>query len=125
VSLLEQAALDHRAIVEDATAFGRPCIVTNPAGSSLAMVGQYREIHLALDPQTGQQVSVQQAGVVLSLRSLLAANLGVPNGISDPNKTPWIVQVTDLQGITRKFKVSDANPDELGSVACDLEAYKQ
>lgn len=130
MSLLERGAQFLKGVVENTKHFGRPCTVTNPDGDSLAMVGLYRDISLMIDPSTGQQVAGNTASITLSLRSLKAATvelpdgLGVPVGINDGTQLPWVVQLVDLQGKARTFKVSTAMPDEVGCVVCELEAHR-
>lgn len=127
MGLREQAAADARAIVGDtATGFGWPVTVRNPDGVEAELSGLTNDIHQTIDPDTGMPVSGRVASVVLSLADLGSIeDLGIPVGISDGARKPWIVMWTDLQGVDQTFKVRETRPDRsAGLIVCLLEKYK-
>jgi hypothetical protein len=64
------------------------------------------------------------ASIVLSLATLNAAQMGGLRNISDSDKKPYVVELVDQGGVSRKFKVSDTSIDELGAIVCFLETYQ-
>lgn len=126
MGLREQAAADLAAILEDREGgFGWDLTVTDPAGTSAALVGTSTDVGLTLDPDTGMAVSGRQASVAIRIASLTAASLGVPTGIADQASKPWLVAFDDIDGASHTFKVVEAQPDRaIGVVVCLLEAYK-
>jgi len=126
MSLRAYAATRLRAILNDqAGAFGWPCTITDPAGTSAELIGRSSDIHLVVDPETGIVISSRQAHVAVMIADLADAGLGVPRAIPDAAGKPWIVEFDDINGTPGKFKVSESNPDRaLGIVVCMLEAYQ-
>jgi len=125
--LREMAEADLAFTLEDeATGFGWPITVTDPAGtSSTGLIGQSDDIAQLIDPDTGQAVSGRLASVGLRISSLTAQSLGLPEAIADETSKPWVVKFDDINGVAHTFKVQDSNPDRaLGVVVCVLEAYK-
>jgi hypothetical protein len=125
MSLRDLAEQDLGATLEGVTDFGWPVTVTDPAGTSVALVGQSTDIAQIIDPDTGQAVSGRLAAVALRVSSLTIAGLGLPVGIADAGSKPWVVEFDDINGAAYKFKVSHTNPDRaLGIVVCILEPYE-
>jgi hypothetical protein len=124
VSLREQAHADLLSILEDASGFAGAITVKNPAGTVLVMQGLSNDVSSALDPETGQIVSVRRASVALSIARLEAAGMGLPVGIADPKLKPWLVTFAAVGGLPQTFKVTESHPDALGVITCELEAYK-
>jgi hypothetical protein len=125
MSLRAQAERDLATIVEDEDGFGWPITVTNPDGSSAALVGLSNDVAYALDPETGQAVSGRTASVALRIGALTAAGLGIPVNVSETTRFPWIVQFNDINGNPHVFKVIESQPDRaIGLVVCKLEAYQ-
>ena len=125
--LREMAEADLAFTLEDeATGFGWPITVTDPAGtSSTGLIGQSDDIAQLIDPDTGQAVSGRLASVGLRISSLTAQSLGLPEAIADETSKPWVVKFDDINGVAHTIKVQDSNPDRaLGLVVCTLEAYK-
>jgi hypothetical protein len=121
VNLRQLAAADLQTILGDSSGgFGWPATLTDPDGADAAVTGTYRDIALALDLETGIYVTQRRASLVIPLAGLTAR----PRGIADGAKKPWLVALTDLQGIARTFKVAEAHPDELGCIVLILEAYE-
>ena len=128
MGLRELAENDLGFILEDeVTGFGWPVTITDPLGNSGTgpFIGFTDDISQVIDPDTGQAVSGRLATVVLRISSLNAAGLGIPEGISDENLKPWVVQFDDINGVSYTFKVSSSNPDRaLGVVSLILELYQ-
>ena len=126
MSLRIEAEKDLGIILEDdAGGFGWPITVTDPAGTSAALVGSSTDIAQLIDPDTGEAVTGRSASVALRLSSLASAGLGFPEGIADTSLKPWLIQFDDINGASYNFKVSQSRPDRaLGLVVCILELYK-
>ena len=125
MSLRDLAEQDLATTLEGTADFGWPITVTDPAGTSVAFVGQSTDIAQIIDPDTGQAVSGRLASVALRVASLTAASLGRPVGIADAGSKPWVVEFDDINGAAYKFKVVRTNPDRaLGIVVCILEPYE-
>ncbi len=125
MGLRATAAADLKTIVEDLDGFAWPISVTDPSGATGSLKGLSNDIALAIDPETGMLVSGRTIHVALSLASLTAASLGIPEGIADESKKPWIVVFDDIQGVSGTFKVSEGKVDRaIGVVVCALEFYK-
>lgn len=120
------AESDLSVILEDSTyGFGYAITVTDPTGNVGNMVGYSNDISQIVDPDTGQIVSGRVASIALRISSLTTKGLGLPEGISDTTKKPWIINFNDINGNAYKFKVSRSNHDRaLGLVTCLLELYK-
>ena len=126
MGLREEAALDAREFLEDEDDFGWPLTLRAPDGNSAALTGYSTDIHLTIDPETGQAVSGRQASVVIHLEALNDAELPMPRGVADQKSDPWIVQTNDITGIGHTFKIIEAIPDRaLGIVACTLEEFRE
>lgn len=125
MGLREEAALDAREFLEDEDDFGWPLTLRAPDGNSAALTGYSTDIHLVIDPETGQAVSGRQASITVHLTALSDAGLAIPRGVADQNSDPWIVETNDITGAAHTFKVIEALPDRtLGIVACTLEEFK-
>jgi hypothetical protein len=121
------AEADLATTLEDAAeGFGWPITVTDPSETSEVLNGQSNDIAAEIDPETGQLVSGRVASVALRISSLAAVGLGIPEGISDQTKKPWIIKFQDINGNDHTFKVQQSNPDRaLGIVTCLLETYQE
>ena len=119
------AEADLGAILEDSvTGFGFPITVTDPAGTTAALMGFSDDIAQIIDPDTGQAVSGRLASVALRISSLTTAGLALPEGIADAAVKPWLIAFDDINGNAFTFKVSQSNPDRaIGLVTCLLELY--
>jgi hypothetical protein len=125
VGLREQAVLDAQAILENTNEFGVELTVTNPAGASAAVKGYSADVHLLMDPGTGQAVTGRKISCALHMRSLVAAGLDTPVGVSDPSAKPWRVAFADSAGESQIFKVVASEPDRvLGVLVLWLEVLR-
>lgn len=125
MGLRDIANADMTRILEDTeTGFGWAISVIDPDENIAAMKGLSSDISQVIDPDTGQAVSGRLASVALSISSLETAGLGIPQGISDATKKPWLIEFEDISGNPFTFKVSQSNPDRaIGLVTCILEFY--
>ena len=126
MSLREQAEKDLGAIMEDAvTGFGWPVTIVNPLGTSLDLVALAGDISQTIDPDTGQLVSGRLAYCSIRISTLYANGLGLPEGISESNRLPWLVTFKDINGRSYTFKVNRSAPDRaLGVVDLVLEGWQ-
>lgn len=120
------AEADLGVILEDsAYGFGWPITVTSPDGTYASLTGFSDDIAQVIDPDTGQAISGRLASVALRISSLAACGLGLPQGIAETTRKPWVIEFDDINGNPFKFKVQQCNPDRaLGVVVCILELYK-
>jgi hypothetical protein len=125
VSLLDQAALDLRAIITDPNGFGVAITVIDPDGNTATLTGLQNDVGMFVDPQTGVLVGGRRASVALSILEIADAGLDEPRAVAGGNIKPWRVAFTTPTGRELVMKISEVNPDELGCVVCMLEIYKQ
>ena len=130
---------DLGSIMESEISFRWPLVLTDPDGQT-SVAPEYDvdgnitntplfsitgDISALIDPDTGQSVSGRLATAAIRISSLRTAGFGLPKGISDKTRKPWIVEVTDIEGIAHTFKVVEGNPDRTaGIVNLTLELYK-
>jgi len=121
--LRELAAADLVAILEDKEfGFAVDITLTDPDGNVQNLQGFSNDITQIIDPETGQIVSGRLATATLPLSSIILA--GVPEGIADASKKPWLVAFNDILGQSYVFKVARGNPDRaLGEIFLVLELY--
>lgn len=125
MNLRLQAAADAQAILNDAAGFSWPIKVTAPDDATACLKGFGNDISLLIDPNTGMAVSGRKASIALALADIDAAGIGIPKGIAESDRRPWVVEFDDIRGVPHRFKVSESNPDRaLGIVTCTLEAYR-
>jgi hypothetical protein len=124
MGLRETAALDAQRIQEDAAGFRWPMTITAPDGGEAEVYGLSQDIHLSIDPETGQTVAGRQCTASVSLLSLAAAGMSIPKGEARQGKKPYLVEFKDISGALHVFKVAQAHPDQtLGNVIMGLEVY--
>lgn len=121
--LRELAEADLGAILEDGVAgFAVDITLTDPAGTSQVLKGFSNDIAQIIDPETGEIVSGRLATATLRLSSITLP--GVPEGVADASKKPWLAAFDDILGNSYTFKVAKANPDRsLGIIFLILELY--
>lgn len=125
MTLLDEAAADLAAILADTVGgFSIPITLTDPDGEETELVGLATDIHLTIDPDTGQAVVGRKASIALSLIELEAAGLEQPRGIAGRAVKPWLATFTLATGAEQTFKISSVMPDKLGCLVCFLEIYQ-
>lgn len=124
MGIREIAARDCQAIHESESGFAWPIVVIDPDGDEHPMTGLSTDIHLTIDPTTGQTVSGRQASVSISTRTLSEAGIPPPTGVVRRTARPWTVRFDDISGVEHTFKVAESYPDQaIGSVVLRLEGY--
>lgn len=126
MNLRTLAESDLAYLLEDSVnGFGWDITVTNPAGTSVALVGDAGDVGQMIDLDTGEIVSGRLAQVTLRLSSLATAGFGIPQGIEDPASKPWLMTFDDINGNAYTFKVVRSFPDrKLGVVKVLLGVYE-
>ena len=129
VGLREQAVLDLQTIIGDTDGFGWSVTLTNPEGITATLSGLTTDISFGIDPETGVAVSGRTASVTFSMKAIRELDcfqeLGVPAGVADKSKKPWVVKFLDPLGNEYTFKVLESLPDRaIEAIVCLLETYK-
>jgi hypothetical protein len=125
MSLRGEAHLDLIEIMNDEETGGDLCTITSPAGNFHTFLVFGNDIHLAIDPGTGQYVTGRQSSISVLISELLAVGFDGIRCIADENSRPWVVDTVDVNGIPGKFKVSESNPDNgSGLNTLFLERYE-
>lgn len=125
-NLRELAAADHRRIVEDvAGGFGRELTFIDPEQRKAVVNGFWNDIGQAMDPMTGSMVAATVAFVRVTFGALREAGLGVPFGVAETEKTPWLVEYTDMGGRKHLCKIAEVRKDRsIDAVDCYLVSFK-
>lgn len=123
MGLRELAASDLVAILEDDEfGFAVDITLTDPDGDTQELKGFSNDITQIIDPETNQIITGRLATATLPLSSITLS--GVPEGIADASKKPWLVAFDDILGESYLFKVAKASPDRtLGVIFLVLELY--
>jgi hypothetical protein len=115
---------DAQEIMSDTDGFSWPCTVTSPGGLSHDFLCRSTDIHLSIDPGTGEMVSGRHASVVLLMVELSLVGFETICGVADNTGKPWVVAVDNIEGTPGVYRVAETHPDNaLGLVVCFLEAY--
>lgn len=116
-----------RILGDEKAGFGWPIVLTGPSGFSAPLVGFSTDISAVVDPETGQVVSARTASVALPTSTIRALfNDRLPQGVTDTDRRPWVVEFADIGGESHTFKVVRSDPDRvLGMVVCTLELYRR
>lgn len=128
MNILLQAQEDTRKILNDqATGFAVAIFVTNLVGFRKEFSGFSNDIADLIDPETGQAANSRLVSVALSIQDLFADGFTteLPRGINKKDSKAWLVDFTDLLGLSTKWKVFKSNPDYgIGMVTLLLERWK-
>lgn len=99
--------------------------LTNPAGVSGTFYCMSNDIHMAIDPLTGEVVTGRQSTVAVLISDLIDAGMEDVRGIPDSNSKPWTVTVADINDRSNIFKVVETLPDRsAGLMPLILERYE-
>lgn len=122
MNLRAEAAIDAKAILEDADAgFGWPLTLTSPAGVPSYLTGFTTDVAEGIDPETGLAVSGRRASVAISLLGLPE----LPTAVPERTRRPWVVTFDDVTAAATTWKVVEVKPDRaLGVVVLMLEGYR-
>ncbi len=123
MSLRQQARADLRAFLNDKVGgFGWDIKLTNPDGVELALVGFANDIEQSIDRETGMAIVGREASIAIALDDV--GDFGMPQGVPDASRKPWVVRFDDIVCIPWTFKVKQSIPDRAaGIVVCILETY--
>lgn len=120
MGLRAQAALDAKAILEDASGFAWPFTLKSPDGVSVQLTGLTTDVGQTIDPETGQAVAGRQASIACHISALAT----MPTAVSSEARKPWIATFASSAGVVGDWKVIEVLPDRaLGVVVLLLEAY--
>jgi ABC-type branched-subunit amino acid transport system ATPase component len=107
-------------MIENTDHFGSAVSLVAPNGSVQELTALVNDISAAVDPQTGAIVSGRQVTCALRMSSLAT----LPTAVADVVGKPWVLQITDILGVTRSFKIRETIPDRtIGVLVCICEAY--
>lgn len=101
---------------------GQTVTVTSPEGHTATVSGTVNDINLLIDPETGVPVNGRNINASLRLSTLRAEGMGIPKGVGDTQRLPWVLEYTPSTGVAIRTKVLAATPDRtLGTVLLRLE----
>ena len=124
MGLRDIATADAIEIIQDTVTGGDEIIITSPAGVSEDFLALTNDIHFSIDPETGETVTGRQCSVTVLSSDLVTAGFSEIKGIHDTNSRPWVVQMTDINGVTATFKVVESHPDNtMGLMVLILGEY--
>lgn len=125
MSLRDTAKLDLSEIMNDEGTGGVPCTITSPVGVSVDFKALHSDIHMAIDPGTGEVVTGRQAHVSVLSSELRLSGFGGIRAIHESDAKPWLVTVSNSDGIEAVFKVIETVPSgSMGLVTLRLGAYE-
>lgn len=107
MSLRDLAASDAQKIIKDQAGFGWPLILTAPDGAVFNITGTSKDIHLSIDPDTGEIISGRTVTVTIATKDVSQTVRGINEGV------PWKVTLNDFDGVSGVFKVDDTFPDRV------------
>lgn len=125
MGLREIAHSDLQSIFADASGFVWPCVITSPDSVSVDFDCRSNDIHMSIDPGTGDTITGRQASVVVLISDLIAANFQTISGVANTSIKPWVVVFDSINGISGTYKVAETYPDHgAGLIVLLLETYK-
>lgn len=126
MGLRAQAELDLAGTIEASDDYGWPVLVTDPAGTAVALTGSAGVISEQLDAETGLLITAQRVAVSLRISSIVTAfpSSGLPQGVLEEDAKPWLLTFDDLAANPGTWAVVDARPDlHLGMTTMLAEAW--
>lgn len=105
------AAADLVNIVQDEDLGGELCTITSPADVEAVVSGITSDIHLGIDPGTGEVVTGRQAEISVLESDLVAAGFEGIRGVADATARPWRVSFAGASGGVETYKVVAVHPD--------------
>ena len=125
MSLRGEAHLDLIEILHDEETGGDLITITSPEGSREDFRALSNDIHLSIDPGTGDVVTGRQASITVAISDLISVGFQNIRGIPDSNSRPWVVTAEDANDVSTDFKVIESHPDRgIGSMTLFLELYE-
>lgn len=124
MGLRDTAAADAIEIIQDLNDGGDEISITSPAAASEDFLALTTDIAFSIDPETGMTVTGRQCTATVPISDLIAAGFAAIEGVADADAKPWVLQMTDSNGVTGTFKVAKTAPDNtLGIMVLFLEGY--
>lgn len=125
MSLRGEAHLDLIEILHDEDTGGDLVTITSPDGSQEDFRALSNDIHLSIDPGTGDVITGRQASITVAISDLISVGFQDIRGIPDSNSRPWVVTAEDANDVLTNFKVIESHPDRgIGSMTLFLELYE-
>ena len=125
MSLRDIANADLRGIMNDPVTGGVDCTLTSLAGATAEFKTFHNDIHMQIDPGTGEIVTGRQSTVAVLTNELIDEGFDDIRGIADTDSKPWLATVSDVLGREGTFKVVETYPDaSLGLVVLFLEFWE-
>lgn len=125
MGLRDIAASDVIEIIHDTETGGDEITITSPAGVSETFNALANDIHFAIDPETGMTVTGRQCSATVLSSDLSDAGFSSIKGVPDSSR-PWVVTMTDINGVSSTFKVVESHPDNtMGLMILILSEYSQ
>jgi len=109
--LIDTAIADLANIIHDENSGGKTCRIISPSGDYEDFMVMSNDIHLVLDPITGNLISGRQSSIAVLISDLYTAGFASICNVPDDDQQPWIVKLTNSRGVENTFKVSSSNPD--------------
>jgi hypothetical protein len=126
MSLRDEAYLDLQEIMHDTVSGGDSCTITNPDGASSVFQCLSNDIHLSIDPGTGDVITARQATISVLISDLILEGFEGVRGIASKTSRPWTVDIADVNSNSHIFKVTESYPDRtVGLMTLFLELYER
>ena len=126
MGLRDIAQVDMLEIIHDTETGGDEITITSPAGVTEDFLAFSQDIAFSIDPETGLSVTGRQCTIAVPISDLLDSGFGSIAGIADESSVPWLVTMTDGNGVEGTFKVAKTEPDNtFGLMVVTLEEYSE
>jgi hypothetical protein len=126
MGLRSDAYLDLQEIVHDTVSGGYPCTITSPGGTSVSFQCFSNDIHVSVDPGTGDTVTERRVTVSVLISDLIAEGFDSIRGVPDTTSRPWTADINDIDGRPGTYKVVESYPDRgIGMMVLLLERYER
>lgn len=124
MGIRETAHEDMLEILHDTEDGGEEITITSPAEVAYSIMARTSDIHLSIDPGTGETVTGRQCFVAVAISDLIARGFEDIRGVAESDSKPWLVDAVDVDGRPGRFKVTEVNPDRtIGLAVLALELY--
>ena len=125
MALRDIANADLREIVNDDDTGGVDCVITDPNGATASFKVFYNDIHQSIDPGTGDIVTGRQSTIAVLINELIDEGFDGIEGVVDSDSKPWLVTISDANGVSYTHKVAESYPDNsIGIMVLMLEIWE-
>jgi hypothetical protein len=125
MNLIEQAKKDIERITTDCNGFGVEIRLIAPTGEEVKVVGRSNNIHLSVNPISGEVINSRNASVSISEAVLTKVGYRVRNESGEVFLKKHIVLVKDSSGREGKFMVKEWYQDQtVGLIVMILGSYE-